>query len=64
MIKREILFKELKSDLKLGQPAKLELLNGDEILTSTVENFYETRNSLKIVTMNNIYLCYDHTPRW
>lgn len=64
MIKREILFTKLKSDIILGQAVKLELPNGNEILTSAVEDFYETKNSLKIITKNSIYLCYDHTPRW
>ncbi len=64
MIKREIIFTQLKSDIILGQAVKLELPNGDEILTSAVEDFYETKNSLKIITRNNTYLCYDHTPRW
>ena len=64
MIKREILFTKLKSDIILGQAVKLELPNGDEILTSAVEDFYETKNSLKIITRNSTYLCYDHTPRW
>lgn len=64
MIKKEIIFTQLKSDIILGQGVKLELPNGDEICTSAVEDFYETKNSLKIITRNSIYLCYNHTANW